>query len=181
MIGALAFRCCNRRRAIGSESQELAVALAGQGVTLDGVTVVGAAPGESPAGFVGYKIRKAFERQLPAVRQHGLGPVSTLRCAGVEYLEILAGRASFSIYRRTKPWDHAAGALMLVEAGGGAVRFDGKDYAPAQPIDSGIIGAPSSRPASPVDADRTRTYQSAWSARAGRTGRADGLTAVPTR
>ena len=69
--------------------------------------------------------------------------MSTLRCAGVEYLEILAGRANFSIYRRTKPWDHAAGALMLVEAGGGAVRFDGKDYAPAQPIDSGIIGAPS--------------------------------------
>lgn len=121
----------------------MAVALAGQGVTLDGVTVVGAAPGGTPAGFVGYKIRKAFERQLPAARRHGLGPVSTLRCAGVEYLEILAGRASFSIYRRTKPWDHAAGALMLAEAGGGAVRFDGKDYAPAQPTDAGIIGAPS--------------------------------------
>lgn len=121
----------------------MAVALAGQGVTLDGAAVVGTSSAGSPAGFVGYKIRKAFERQLPVARQHGLGPVSTLRCAGVEYLEILAGRASFSIYRRTKPWDHAAGALMLAEAGGGAVRFDGKDYAPAQPTDAGIIGASS--------------------------------------
>jgi fructose-1,6-bisphosphatase/inositol monophosphatase family enzyme len=123
----------------------MAVALAGQGVTLDGIAVTGARSGGPPSGFVGYKIRKAFERQLPAAQQRGLGSVSTLRCAGVEYLEILAGRACFSIYRRTKPWDHAAGALMLAEAGGGAVRFDGKDYAPAQPTDAGIIGAPSRR------------------------------------
>ncbi|NDH62818.1 MAG: inositol monophosphatase [Alphaproteobacteria bacterium] len=121
----------------------LAVALAGQGVTLDGKVVVGAPGGGSPSGFVGYKIRKAVECQLPAVRRRGLGPVSTLRCAGVEYLEILAGRAAFRIYRHTKPWDHAAGALMLAEAGGGAVRFDGDDYAPAQASDAGIIGAPS--------------------------------------
>ena len=32
---------------------------------------------------------------------------------------------------------------MLAEAGGGAVRFDGDDYAPAQASDAGIIGAPS--------------------------------------
>ncbi len=121
----------------------MAVALAGQGVTLDGAAVFGPPSGGSAAGFVGYKIRKAFERQLPATRRRGIGPVSTLRCAGVEYLEILAGRATFSIYRRTKPWDHAAGALMLAEAGGGAVRFDGEDYAPAQHTDAGIIGAPS--------------------------------------
>jgi fructose-1,6-bisphosphatase/inositol monophosphatase family enzyme len=124
----------------------MAVALAGQGVTLDGATVIGTLPVEPPSGFVGYKIRKAFERQLPAARRGGVGPVSTLRCAGVEYLEILAGRATFSIYRRTKPWDHAAGALMLAEAGGAAVRFDGEGYAPAQQIDAGIIGA-ASRPA----------------------------------
>jgi hypothetical protein len=32
---------------------------------------------------------------------------------------------------------------MLAEAGGGAVRFDGGDYGPAQATDAGIIGAPS--------------------------------------
>ena len=121
----------------------MAVALAGQGVTLDSSVVTGAPPSGPPAGFVGYKIRKALERQMPGARRHGLGPVTTLRCAGVEYLDILAGRATFSIYRRTKPWDHAAGALMLAEAGGGAVRFDGATYGPAQHVDAGIIGAPS--------------------------------------
>jgi fructose-1,6-bisphosphatase/inositol monophosphatase family enzyme len=121
----------------------MAMALEGQGVTLDGVAVTRPPSGGPPSGFVGYRIRKAFERQFPAARRRRIGPVSTLRCAGVEYLEILAGRATFSIYRRTKPWDHAAGALMLTEAGGGAVRFDGADYGPAQPTDAGIIGAPS--------------------------------------
>ena len=124
----------------------LAIAKAGQGVTLDGRPLAGGLSGGGRSGFVGYRIRKAFERQLPAQQREGLGPVSTLRCAGIEYLEILSGRAAFSVYRRTKPWDHAAGALMLAEAGGGALRFDGGEYGPAQPIDAGIIGA-SSRPA----------------------------------
>ena len=136
------------RRTIGGwifdvPNGRMAIARAGQGVTLDGATVVGVPSGGSRSGFVGYRIRTAFERQFPVARRQSLGPVSTLRCAGIEYLEILAGRAGFSIYRRTKPWDHAAGALMLTEAGGGAVRFDGVDYGPAQSIDAGIIGAPS--------------------------------------
>jgi fructose-1,6-bisphosphatase/inositol monophosphatase family enzyme len=69
--------------------------------------------------------------------------VSTLACAGNEYLDILAGEADFSLYRMTKPWDHAAGTLMLAEAGGGAVRFDGQAYSPAQPVNAGLIAAPS--------------------------------------
>ena len=120
----------------------LAVALKGQGVTLDGVRVRGAAVAR-PAGYVGYKVGKAFDRQLPDAQRSRLGNVVTLRCAGVEYLNILAGRASFSLYRRTKPWDHAAGALMLAEAGGDALRFDGAAYAPNQDINAGIIGSSS--------------------------------------
>jgi fructose-1,6-bisphosphatase/inositol monophosphatase family enzyme len=70
-----------------------------------------------------------------------LGDLTSLNCAGHEYLEILAGNREFSLYRRTKPWDHAAGALMVAEAGGTAVRFDGKPYGPAGGTDSGIITA----------------------------------------
>jgi len=69
--------------------------------------------------------------------------MSASSCAGIEYLEILTGQVDFSLYRTTKPWDHAAGGLMVTEAGGGAVRFDGQPYEPAQPINSGIIGAAS--------------------------------------
>jgi fructose-1,6-bisphosphatase/inositol monophosphatase family enzyme len=119
----------------------MAVALKGQGVTLDGTPVQATQPARPRTGFVGYKIRKEFDRQLPAERRRQVGRVSTLGCAGAEYLEILSGRADFSLYRMTKPWDHAAGALMLEEAGGEAVRFDGQPYAPAQPINAGLIAA----------------------------------------
>ncbi len=101
-------------------------------------------PAERPLiGFVGPKARKEFDRQLSAARRQQLGAMSASNCAGMEYLEILSGQTDFSLYRTTKPWDHAAGALMLAEAGGGAVRFDGQPYAPAQPINSGLIGAAS--------------------------------------
>jgi fructose-1,6-bisphosphatase/inositol monophosphatase family enzyme len=136
------------RRTIGGwifdvPNGRMAIAQAGQGVTLDGTPVTGSAPAGAPDGFVGYKVIKAFDKQLPAADRKRLGRVSTLRCAGVEYLEILSGRAAFSLYRITKPWDHAAGALMMAEAGGRSLRFDGSLYEPAQPINAGIISAAS--------------------------------------
>ena len=121
----------------------MAVAQLGQGVTLDGTPVHGKPPGRPPSGFVGYRIAKEFDRQLPEQQRARLGRVSTLGCAGAEYIEILSGRASFSLYRMTKPWDHAAGALMLREAGGDALRFDGTPYGPAQEINAGLIAASS--------------------------------------
>lgn len=120
----------------------LAVAIKGQGVTVNGAPVRGAAVPQ-PSGYIGYKVGKTFDRDLPAAQRARLGKLSTLRCAGVEYIDILAGRVSFSLYRRVKPWDHAGGALMLREAGGEAVRFDGALYAPDQDIEAGIIGASS--------------------------------------
>jgi fructose-1,6-bisphosphatase/inositol monophosphatase family enzyme len=119
----------------------MAVALKGQGVSLDGVAVKRPKPARPPIGFVGYKVKKEFDRQLPPAKRRTLGRVSTLNCAGAEYLEILAGRADFNLYRMTKPWDHAAGTLMVAEAGGEAQRFDGKPYAPAQLVNSGLVTA----------------------------------------
>ncbi len=119
----------------------IAVALKGEGTTLDGAPVRRAKPERPPIGFVGYKVRKEFDRQLPLERRRSLGRVSTLRCAGAEYLEILAGRADFNLYRMTKSWDHAAGALMVTEAGGAAQRFDREPYGPAQALNAGLIAA----------------------------------------
>jgi fructose-1,6-bisphosphatase/inositol monophosphatase family enzyme len=119
----------------------MAVARKGQGVILDGTPVHGTRPTRPLIGYVGFKIRKEFDRQLPPAARQQLGRMSTLRCAGIEYLEILSGQADFSLYRTTMPWDHAAGALMLTEAGGEAVRFDGQPYVPAQPVKAGLIAA----------------------------------------
>jgi fructose-1,6-bisphosphatase/inositol monophosphatase family enzyme len=121
----------------------MAVAIKGQGVALEGTRVHGT-PAQRPLiGFVGPKARKEFDRQLSPAKRQQLGHMSASNCAGIEYLEILTGQVDFSLYRTTKPWDHAAGALMLMEAGGGAVRFDGQPYVPAQPVNSGLIGAAS--------------------------------------
>ncbi len=119
----------------------MAMALKGEGVTLDGVEVSRPKPARPPIGFVGYKVKKEFDRQLPPAKRGTLGRVSTLNCAGAEYIEVLAGRADFNLYRMTKPWDHAAGTLMIAEAGGEAQRFDGKPYAPAQAVNGGLITA----------------------------------------
>lgn len=119
----------------------LAVTHRGGGVTFDGKTVQGI-PGTRPLnGFVGYKIARSLDEQLNPEQRSRLGSITTLRCAGAEYLEILAGRASFSLYRTTKPWDHAAGTLMMREAGGGALQFGAAPYSPAQPLNAGLITA----------------------------------------
>jgi fructose-1,6-bisphosphatase/inositol monophosphatase family enzyme len=113
----------------------------GEGVTLDGAPVGPYPPRRPPDGFVGFKVRKAFERQLSPRQRNSLGSLTSLGCAGKEYLEIVAGARDFSLYRRTKPWDHAAGALMITEAGGLAIRFDGRPYGPASGAEDGIVTA----------------------------------------
>jgi fructose-1,6-bisphosphatase/inositol monophosphatase family enzyme len=124
-------------------NDRLAVTQRGGGVNFDGTPIQGKPTQEPLNGFVGYKIAKSFDEQLSPGQRARLGKITTLRCAGAEYLEILAGRANFSLYRTTKPWDHAAGTLMLREAGGGAVQFGAAPYTPAQPHNAGLIAASS--------------------------------------
>lgn len=50
------------------------------------------------------------------------------RCAAEQYPRLVLGRNDISIFERTLPWDHAAGALVLNEAGGRALRPDGSAY-----------------------------------------------------
>ena len=135
------------RRTIGGwildvPNDRMAAAEKGQGVTLDGAVVHGTTPAGRPNGLLGDRVRKEFDRQLSPIQRARLGELTTLRCAGREYIEMLAGQFSFCAYRMTKPWDHAAGALMLIEAGGGAVRFNGKPYGPADPMEFGIMASP---------------------------------------
>ena len=136
------------RRTIGGwildvPNDRMAATQKGQGVTLDGVVVHGTMPAGRPNGLLGDRVRKEFDRQLSPIQRARLGELTTLRCAGREYIEMLAGQFSFCAYRMTKPWDHAAGALMLAEAGGNAVRFSGAPYGPADPMESGIMASPS--------------------------------------
>jgi len=122
-------------------NDRMAMAAKGQGATIGGKpTHVGGKP-RPPSGFIGFKVRKEFDRHLPPAQRQTLGNLTSLGCAGREYIEILSGHRDFSLYRQTKPWDHAAGALMVSEAGGLAERFDGAPYGPAGGLRSGIVTA----------------------------------------
>jgi fructose-1,6-bisphosphatase/inositol monophosphatase family enzyme len=121
----------------------LATATLGGGAYLDGAAsrLPPTPTLEQSNGFVGAKVAHAIKRKLAAQTLSRIGRLTTLGCAGIEYLETLAGQFHFSFYRWTQPWDHAAGALMAREAGGVANRHDGRRYSPGQPVNAGILVA----------------------------------------
>lgn len=54
-------------------------------------------------------------------------------CSGLEYMAIAGGTAQFSLHSRSLPWDHAAGMLIVAEAGGYGRFLDGAAYDPRIP------------------------------------------------
>jgi len=53
-----------------------------------------------------------------------LGPRLFDRCAAAEYVSLLTGRSHYAVFTRLLPWDHAAGVLLVTEAGGCYGYFD---------------------------------------------------------
>ena len=60
------------------------------------------------------------------------------RCAGHEYRTLAAGHLDFLMYNKLMPWDHLAGTLIAMEAGGYAARLDGSAYRPGH-VDGGLL------------------------------------------
>lgn len=67
------------------------------------------------------------------------------RCAAEQYPRLALGENDVSVFKRTLPWDHAAGALWLNEAGGKVARQDGSVYRVDEYDRIGLIGAASPR------------------------------------
>jgi len=111
--------------------QETFVAEAGSGAFKNGVRV--RVPGEpAPEPWRG----SVYVRYMPVhvaedVTRASAGrfqPTSESGCAAVEYTHVLEGRREFALYYRLLPWDHAAPALILEEAGGRVEHADGRRY-----------------------------------------------------
>jgi fructose-1,6-bisphosphatase/inositol monophosphatase family enzyme len=65
------------------------------------------------------------------------------RCAAEQYPRIVLGTNDITIFERTLAWDHAAGVLLLNEAGGKVARPDGRPYRVDEHLQPGLIGAAS--------------------------------------
>lgn len=63
------------------------------------------------------------------------------RCAAEQYPRLVLGENDVSLFERTLPWDHAAGALLLNESGGKAARPDGSAYRVDEWERAGLIAA----------------------------------------
>lgn len=61
-----------------------------------------------------------------AARTLNVQPVP--RCAAESYVRLVLGQDDIALFQRILPWDHAAGALFLTEAGGKITHWDGAPY-----------------------------------------------------
>lgn len=117
----------------------------GSGAFVDGERIAATTSGETPPVAALSTIYLApAERE--AVREH-IAPhyrlVDIPRCAAEQYPRLALGENDVSLFNRTLPWDHAAGALWLNEAGGKVARLDGSKYRPDEWERTGLLGAAS--------------------------------------
>jgi fructose-1,6-bisphosphatase/inositol monophosphatase family enzyme len=61
-------------------------------------------------------------------------------CCGVDYPRLVEGRTDFLVYKKSFPWDHAPGSLIVTESGGRVGYPDGTDYDPRS-LRPGIVAA----------------------------------------
>jgi fructose-1,6-bisphosphatase/inositol monophosphatase family enzyme len=122
----------------------MATAEAGEGAWSDGrrLKVAGAI---APAQMIGAAYGRIAGGPRAAQALTASGRIAAVRnrgSSGLEYLDILRGRAHFSLHSRSLPWDHAAGILMVKEAEGIAGFLDGSPYDPRVP-DRPVLAAAS--------------------------------------
>ena len=102
----------------------------GGGCWVDGRRVFArASEGPLPkAAIATYFMPEARQADVHARAAGKLEIVNIPRCAGEQYPRLFLGANDIALFERTHPWDHAAGALMLEEAGGRIARHDGSPY-----------------------------------------------------
>jgi fructose-1,6-bisphosphatase/inositol monophosphatase family enzyme len=78
------------------------------------------------------------EQMQPGLVQFGQ-VTAGFSCAGYEYPAIVDGEQEFALFQRLMPWDHAAGCLLLTEAGGVAQHPDGTPFRPDHTNRRGLL------------------------------------------
>ncbi|MBC9712616.1 inositol monophosphatase [Streptomyces sp. TRM66268-LWL] len=110
---------------------EMAVAVRGQGVVLDGRPLT-QAPAETGAPLEVATSHPDFttddqKRALLGLRTEGVAP-RPCGSAGLEYLAIAKGELDAVAFSWENAWDHAAGLLLVTETGGGHLTVAGEPF-----------------------------------------------------
>lgn len=111
-------------------SDRLCHAARGRGATCDGVAIAASASGNPrPIAALGTQFLSPDRRarvHAQASRRFDLMPIP--RCAAESYPRIALGQNDVTLFQRILPWDHAAGALFVTEAGGEVRHWDHRPY-----------------------------------------------------
>lgn len=128
-------------------TQRFCWTLKGVGAFADGERVRAKTTGNTPPVAANSLIYLA-DAERAAIEQH-VAPHYQLadipRCAAEQYPRLALGQNDVALFKRTLPWDHAAGALWLNEAGGKAARPDGSPYRVDETDRVALIGASNAR------------------------------------
>lgn len=116
-------------------SRVMAMAVDGEGAVLAGEPLSLAGSGEARplsamSGVFVIPRKAGWRRDATHRLAHRLKSQRRIEGAGVEYLDLLAGRTDVAFFYRLNPWDHAAGVFVHREAGGAGGLVDGRDYVP---------------------------------------------------
>lgn len=123
----------------------LCVAHRGRGAFVDGEKIAARPTGEErPVAAVSMVFVDPARREgLKAALGEDYRQVDIPWCCAEQYPRLALGTNDLAMFERTLPWDHAAGALWLNEAGGKAARLDGSPYRVDEWQRPGLIGAAS--------------------------------------
>jgi fructose-1,6-bisphosphatase/inositol monophosphatase family enzyme len=116
----------------------------GEGAWLgeDRLAVAANVPPERLTGSA-YGRAKSGVPAAKALNQSGrIRGVHNQGCSGLEYMALARGISQFTLHSRSLPWDHAAGMLIVSEAGGRGAFLDGSVY-DTRIIDRPVLAAAS--------------------------------------
>jgi fructose-1,6-bisphosphatase/inositol monophosphatase family enzyme len=111
-------------------SGRLCHAVRGMGARCNGA-VIRARPNPAPrlrAALGTHFLEPDRRARVHAQADLHLDVVPVPRCAAASYPRLVQGEDDIALFQRILPWDHAAGALFVTEAGGVVTHWDGAPY-----------------------------------------------------
>lgn len=128
ILDPLSGRLCHARR--------------GEGATCDGKPVTARHSLRSPprAALGSHFLLSERRAQLHDVAARSLEIQPVPRCAAESYVRLVLGQDDIALFQRILPWDHAAGALFLTEAGGKITHWNAAPYRVGGP-GKGVLAA----------------------------------------